>query len=291
MFRRSHHLWMAIMLMACTSAPGIIWETSGSSGSIVVEESAAGMRTLRFGRNGARQSVVKPGDPDHIELSYARMMLAELALSGSSGHMLVLGLGGGSLPMFLRRNYPDAVIDVVEIDPDVVVVAKRFFGVIEDDRLHIHIADARRFVENSVSGIYDLILVDAFGANHAPAHLTTQEFMRSLYKIVSSDGVVVGNLWRRAYNPDYDSMVLTYKSVFNQSILLDVTGDVNSIIIALPANTPINRERFAVAAGNLERKLRLRFDLETLVRNAYQPISALELKGSILLDKDVKAAP
>ena len=86
-------------------------------------------------------------------------------------------------------------------------------------------------------------------------------------------------------------MVLTYKSVFNQSILLDVTSDVNSIIIALAANTPINRERFAVAAGTLERKLRFRFDLETLVRNAYQPISALELKGSILLDKNVKAAP
>jgi spermidine synthase len=157
--------------------------------------------------------------------------------------------------------------------------------------LHIHIADARRFVENSVSGIYDLILVDAYGANNAPAHLTTQEFMRSLYKIVSSDGVVVGNLWRRAYNPDYDSMVLTYQSVFTQSILLNVTSDVNSIIIALAANTPINRERFAVAAGNLERKLRLRFDLETLVRSAYQPISALELNGSILLDKNVKAAP
>ena len=291
MLRRSQHLWMAIMLMACTSAPGTIYETSGSSGSIVVEESAADMRTLRFGRNGARQSVVKPGDPDHIELSYARIMLAELALSGSSGHMLVLGLGGGSLPMFLRGNYPDAVIDAVEIDPDVVVIAKRFFGVIEDERLHIHIGDARRFVENSESGVYDLILVDAFGANNAPAHLTTQEFMRSLHKTVSSDDVVIGNLWRRAYNPDYDSMVLTYKSVFNQNILLDVTGDVNSIIIALPANTPINRERFAVAAGILERKLRFRFDLETLVRNAYQPISALELKGSILLDKNVKAAP
>lgn len=257
----------------------------------MVEESAPGMRTLRFARNGARQSVVKLGDPDHLELSYARTMLAGLALSGSSGRMLVLGLGGGSLPMFLRRNYPDAVIDVVEIDPDVVLVAKRFFGVIEDKRLHIHIADARLFVENSEPGIYDLIMVDAFGANNAPAHLTTQEFMRSLYKTVSSDGVVVGNLWRRAYNPDYDSMVLTYQSVFTQSILLNVTSDVNSIIIALAANTPINRERFAVAAGILERKLRFRFDLETLVRNAYQPISALELKGSILLDKNVKAAP
>jgi len=262
-----------------------------TAGSIVVEESPTGIRTLRFARNGARQSVVKLGDPDHLELSYARTMLAGLALSGSSRRMLVIGLGGGSLPMFLRRNYPDAIIDVVEIDPDVVVVAKRFFGVIEDDRLPIYIADARQFVENSEPGIYDLIMVDAFGANNTPAHLTTQEFMQSLHKAVSLDGVVIGNLWRRAYNPDYDSMVLTYKSVFNQNILLDVTGDVNSIIVALPANTPINRERFAVAAGNLERKLRLRFDLETLVTNAYQPISALELRGSILLDKNVKAAP
>ena len=285
------NLLAILMLVACTSKAAIIHETTGQFGSIVVEEHPMGVRTLRFSRNGARQSVVKLGDPDHLELSYARTVLAGLALSGKSRRMLVLGLGGGSLPMFLHKNYPDATIDVVEIDPGVVAVARKFFEVREDRRLMIHVQDARRFVESAQSGIYDLILVDAFGANSAPAHLTTQEFMRSLRRAVSKEGVVVGNLWRRAFNPQYDSMLLTYRSVFESSILLDVPGDANSILLALPRSDAPDRERFSVQAGNLAKAKGFRVDLETMVKNAYQAGPALKLQGGILFDTKANPAP
>lgn len=281
----------AIVLSTCASTPGIIYEGPGRFGNIVVEENAAGMRTLMFERNGARQSVVKLGDPDHLELSYARTVLAGLALSGKSRRMLVLGLGGGSLPMFLHKNFPEATIDVAEIDSGVIEVAKRYFDVREDARLRIHLEDARSFVESSEPGSYDLILVDAFGANSAPAHLTTQEFIQSLRRAVSTDGVVIGNLWRRPFNRNYDSMVVTYQSVFEQNFVLEVTGDVNSILLAVPRKAPVIREEFASSAGNLARTRGFRVNLEALVRQAFVAVPALRPEGKILLDRDLKPAP
>jgi spermidine synthase len=271
-------IFLATCLIACTATAGIIFEGPGMHGSILVEDNGAGMRTMMFERNGARQSVVKVGDPDHLELSYARTVLAGLALSGKSQRMLVLGLGGGSLPMFLHKNYPQAVIDVAEIDPAVVAVAKRFFDVREDERLLIHLGDARKFVEASAPGRYDLILVDAYGAHSAPAHLTTREFAVSLRRAIAPEGVVLGNLWRRPFNESYDSMVLTYLSVFEKVVVLDVTGDVNSIILALPRNTALNREGLADMAGKVARAKQFRVNLADLVRQAYQEIAALTLK-------------
>ena len=286
---RSFLIAFAMVLTTCASTQEIIYEAPGRFGSIVVVESAAGMRTLMFERNGARQSVVKLGDPDHLELSYARTVLAGLALSGKSRRMLVLGLGGGSLPMFLHKNFPEATVDVAEIDPGVIAVAKRFFDVREDARLRIHLADARSFVESSEPGRYDLILVDAFGANSAPEHLTTQEFIRSLRRAVTAEGIVIGNLWRRPFNQKYDSMVLTYQSGFEQCFMLEVQGDVNSIILAVPRKDPIIMEEFARAAGDLAKIRRFRVNLEALVRQAFVAVPSLKLDATILRDRDPRS--
>ena len=91
-------------------------------------QDAAGLRTLRFEKDGARQTVVRPGEPGRLEMPYQRVALAGLALCPEPRRILVVGLGGGALPSFLRVHYPDAAIDAVEIDPQVVEVAKDFFG-------------------------------------------------------------------------------------------------------------------------------------------------------------------
>jgi len=177
----------------------VLYEKASTFGTIVVTEDENRLRTLRFGRYGARQSVVKPGDPEHLELPYARVAFSGLALSGESRRFLIVGLGGGTLPMFLRRHYPESTIDVVDIDADVVAVAKQYFGFREDDRLRAHVADGRQFVEK-VQLPYDAIFLDAFGADSVPAHLTTQEFLQAVRRAVTPNGVVIGNVWGRFYN-------------------------------------------------------------------------------------------
>src|SRR5712691_10709106 len=185
---------VALCALAC-AAQTVIYEKPSRYNTIIVTEDHSGLRTLLFESGGSRQSVVKPGDPDHLELPYARVALAGLALCEEPRRILVVGLGGGTLPMFLRKHYPNAAIDVAQIDPDVVDVAKKFFGFREDERMQVHVGDGRRFIENVRQPQYDVIYLDAFGAYNVPEHLATQEFLRAVRRAVVPSGVAIGNVW------------------------------------------------------------------------------------------------
>lgn len=63
-------------------------------------------------------------------------------------HVLVIGLGGGSLPLFIHDYFLQSCIDVVEIDPDVLDVAIRWFGFSPGDRLKVHIADGLTYISS-----------------------------------------------------------------------------------------------------------------------------------------------
>src|SRR5438445_12234885 len=101
----------ALSVLAC-AAETVIYEKPSHHNTIVVTEDSNGLRTLLFERGGSRQSVVKPGDPDHLALPYARVALAGLALCEEPRRILALGLGRGTLPTFPAQYYPHAGIAV-----------------------------------------------------------------------------------------------------------------------------------------------------------------------------------
>ncbi|MBI5693090.1 MAG: fused MFS/spermidine synthase [Verrucomicrobia bacterium] len=268
-----------------STEPRVLYDQKGEFGSVIVTE-YAGLRTLQFQHGGARQSVVKLGDPEHLELPYASYAFSGLALCGEPRRILIVGLGGGTLPMFLRRHYPAAVIDAVEIDPDVVRVARRYFGFTEDERLQAHTGDGRAFIEKNRQP-YDLIFLDAFGADSVPPSLTTREFLRAVRRSLKPTGVVVGNIWERRFNPLYDSMIRTYQDTFDEVCLLEVGGAGNRIVLALPRRQNLDRDSFAAQAGKVSTTKKFRFDLSTLVRTGFLPLSNPHPEGRILLDAEL----
>jgi len=288
MLRATWWLAAAVSLAVCTLAIAdqkILYEKKSPYTTIVVTEDDTGLRTLYFEKNGVRQSVVKVGDPDHIELPYARSMMAALALSEQRERVLIVGLGGGTIPMFLHKHYPKMVIDVVDIDPDVVAVAKQFFGFQEDQTLRAHVADGRKFIEQCHQP-YDIIFLDAFGSENIPYHLATKEFLQAVRKAVKPTGVVAGNVWSRAANPLYDSMVRTYQEVFDDLYILDVEYAGNKILLALPRQQRITRAQLAEKAEAISREGRFRFDLGELVTYGYQHARTKNQAGRVLLDRD-----
>ena len=275
----------ALSVVAC--AQTVIYEKASPYNTIIVTEDRNGLRTMLFERGGGRQSVVKPGDPDHLELPYARVALVGLALCEEPRRVLVVGLGGGSLPMFLRKHYPAAEIDVAEIDPGVVDVAKQFFGFREDERTRAHVGDGRQFIENVRQG-YDIIFLDAFGARDVPKHLTTQEFLLAVRRALVPSGVVVSNVWRPAANPLHDSMVRTHQEVFDELFILDVPGDVNNILLALPRKQPLNRSELAQLARKISAAKQFRFDLGEQVEYGFHYASRKSGPGRVLRDADLR---
>ncbi|MGE5523384.1 MAG: spermidine synthase [Rhodospirillaceae bacterium] len=274
-------LALALVAAIARGETSVLYDKPSQYGHIVVTQEAEGLRTLRFERGGARQSVVKPDDPGHIELSYARAALIGLALQEDPRRVLVVGLGGGTLPRFLHAYYPAASIDAVDIDPDVVQVAKDYFGFREDARLRAHVADGRRFIEQ-VRTPYDLIFLDAYGASSVPAHMTTEEFLRTVRRALSSTGVLVGNLWSGDHNNLYAAMARTYEQVFETVKILPAGG--NRIVLALPRQDALEHETLVRRARRVSASKRFQFDLGVMVAEQSEREREAIRKARVLRD-------
>jgi spermidine synthase len=187
----------------------------------------------RFCRIG-RQTCQDVKHPDRIVMNYPQMMLGALFVKPEPRSVLIIGLGGGTLPRALQEVNPGARIDVVEIDPAVVNVARRYFDLGESSKLNVIEADGRVHVKRALRGQqrYDLIMLDAFDHEYIPEHLLTQEFLKEVKSLLAPGGVLAANTFSSSRLYDHEST--TYASVFPQFFNLKRE---NRVIIA--SNGPL----------------------------------------------------
>ena len=268
-----------------TPKEGLLFEGQTMSGLTKVTQDTDEIRTLRFGKQGTRQSVVKVGDLDYLGLPYAKSAMIGLAFTEQLNRILVLGVGAGNIPMFLHKHYLDAQIDVVDIDPQIIALAKQYFNLIEDRRLHIYAQDGRAFIEN-VQKPYDLIFLDAYTAAGIPKHLATKEFLLSLKKALKPSGAIIANVWSTPkVNPLYRSMLRTYQEVFQEVYTLRVPTAGNKIVIALPRLRGLPLNSIAQRAQEISAQKRLPFELSEVLQPGL--IKLIDLQESrVLLDGD-----
>jgi spermidine synthase len=276
-------VWALNLCVPAVAGEKLLLERKSPYNTIVVTEDDRGMRILRFEQGGARQSVVKLGDPDHLELPYVRAIPVALVFVEKPHSVLVVGLGGGTIPGFLRKHFPDLRIDVVEIDPGVAEVARSHFGFREDAGMHAYVADGRQFIERS-GRLYDIIFLDAYGADSVPYQLVTREFLSGVRRALAPGGVVVGNIWGRESNPLYDSMVRTYQAVYDEVSTIDAHGANNKIVVASLRKRAFSKAELVRRSGELTRQLVLRSDLGDIVDRGYRRVDAEGGGGHILTD-------
>jgi spermidine synthase len=187
----------------------------------------------RYCRIG-RQTCQDVKHPDRIVMNYPQMMLGSLFVKPEPRSVLIIGLGGGTIPRALQELVPEARIDVVEIDPAVVNVARRYFDLGESTKLNVIEADGRVHVKRALRGQqrYDLIMLDAFDHEYIPEHLLTQEFLEEVKSLLAPGGVLAANTFSTSRLYDHEST--TYASVFPQFFNLKRE---NRVIIA--SNGPL----------------------------------------------------
>ncbi len=163
--------------------------------SIDVSEQA-GVRYLHFGSTWV-QGAMRIARPWNLELEYTREMMAALLLRDDAHFprkILLIGLGAASLTKFLYKFYPLAHLTIVEIEPKVVMAARQYFKLPEDDkRIHLLIADGVDFVL-STDKKFDLILVDGFNEHAHPGGLNTLPFYQACRTRLSEQGIMATNL-------------------------------------------------------------------------------------------------
>jgi spermidine synthase len=200
-------------------------------------------RCMRFTKQiSARQSCVSLKNPDSLVFNYTKMMLGALYLQPEPDRILIIGLGGGTLPSTLSRILPKAKIEMVEIDPAVVRVAQKYFNFHITSSVNVKEEDGRVFVKRAINkGVkYDLVMLDAFDHEYIPEHLLTKEFLSEVKRVMMPGGVLAANTWSSSRLYDHESV--TYESVFGRFFNLRLNSRV--ILVkhdALPSKSEITK--------------------------------------------------
>jgi spermidine synthase len=254
--------WALPLLLALTIVPAAAWgeppllhaERSLYRQVFVYGDST--LRCLCFTRDCkiGRQSCIDPRQPEKLVFEYTQMMLGSLLLVPDPHSILIIGLGGGTLPRTLGRLLPDAEIDVVEIDPAVIHVATQYFDYHPDAQQHVYEEDGRAYVRRMLrtDKRYQLILLDAYDNQYIPEHLLTLEFLQQVRSLLAPGGIVGANTFSSSRL--YQNESVTYRAVFGTFYNLK-SG--NRVILA--SNAPLpgvaearhNAERFERAFATL----------------------------------------
>jgi spermidine synthase len=211
------------------------------------------------------QSAMNLKDPTALRLIYSRYTSLALAFKPDAKKMLIVGLGGGSIPKKLEKEFPSLEMDVVEIDPEVVQIAKTHFNVRESKNLRLHAQDGRLFLTRTKNQ-YDIILLDAYYSDAMPFHLATKEFFELAQRKLSPGGIIVANLISAVTGPSGKiarSFVKTQRQIFSQVYIFaarrpeNVSTDTiqNVIVIATRDKQRLDIKEIVKRAGALDRGL------------------------------------
>ena len=153
-----------------------------------------GVRSLHIGSDTV-QSAMRISRPWDLELSYTRSMMAFLLFRPEPRSVLMVGLGGGSVAKFMRHYLPEVQVRVLEIDPQVVAIARQCFLVPpDDDRFEVIVSDGAEYMARDDVRA-DVIMVDGYDAESHVEALATREFYADCRARLTAGGMLVVNLW------------------------------------------------------------------------------------------------
>ena len=188
-----------------------------------------GVRSLHLGSDTV-QSSMKLDDPYELVLSYTRAMMAFLLFRPQPEHVLMIGLGGGSLPKFVYKHLPGTRTTVIESEPKVIAVARHYFHLPPDDeRLAVEVAEGGAWVA-AHPHCCDVLMVDGYDSTEQVPQLCSEDFYASARAALSDEGVLVVNLW--SSDGRFDAYLQRIENVFAAVVCVPAERRGNVAVLA-----------------------------------------------------------
>lgn len=172
--------------------------------------------TLAFGHKSRRYVESQRNTADLLELpvSYTKAMTAALAYVEKPDDMLMIGMGGGSITWYLHNHIPKASITAVELDPEMIRLAAKYYELKPAPNYNIVEADGRLFLVRDKKS-YDLIFIDAYRGPFVPFHLLTHEYYELVKKRLKPGGIVAQNVEPSTmlFDSTYATLLQTFDTV------------------------------------------------------------------------------
>jgi spermidine synthase len=218
-------------------------------------------RSMTFGHNRRiyTESVYNTRDDRDLPVSYTRFMTAPLMYAKNVHAILEIGFGGGRTAWYLHKFLPDVQVTSVELDPTVLELAKKYFGIKDEPNFHVANRDGRLFLQESKDK-YDIILIDAYRGPFVPFHLLTKEFYTIVKDHLADGGVVAQNV--EPSTMLFDSAVKTINAVFPQLDFYQADGNIVTIASDGAERTP---EDLAAVADARDKAFGLRYSLKDML--------------------------
>ncbi|NJC94960.1 MAG: spermine synthase [Anaerolineae bacterium] len=248
-----NYLWMPVLIaviailaanQSLKNNPGQVYETESAYNYIQVKQQGD-FTLLRLNEGQGVHSIYNPntlqynGPWDQFLASpyfYADRKPSDIR------RVAIVGLAAGTTARQMTAVYGDIPIDGFELDPKIVEVGQKYFGMTMPN-LNIIIGDGRLNLERSEHK-YDIIAVDAYRPPYIPPHMTTQEFFQIVASHLTDDGVLTIN---SASVPGdrrlVDGLATTMATVFPSIYMVDIPGSLNTMIFATKQET--RAENFA----------------------------------------------
>ncbi|WVZ85250.1 hypothetical protein U9M48_032197 [Paspalum notatum var. saurae] len=215
-------------------------------------------------------------------LSLVASTLCAASASGEKVSTIVIGLGAGCFPMFLRGCLPFVDIEVVELDPLVAELAKKYFGFSMDEQLKVHLGDGIKFIEDSVaanhsvpngraSNAIKILIIDvdssdlSSGLSCPPENFVKDPFLLTAKEFLSEGGLFIINLVSRSSSVR-EMVISRLKAVFEHLYSLQLEEDINEVLFASPSERYIEISNLDTAVTKLKDLLKFPVDIESDIK-------------------------
>ena len=234
-----------------------LWRrTTGGEDEVYITE-RFGVRSLHIGSDTI-QSSMRLARPNDLELSYTRSMMAFLLFNEHPRCVLMIGLGGGSLAKFVYHRMPQARLEVIEVNPRVLAIARTSFYVpADDERFTVRLGDGAEWIARPAPPV-DVIAVDGYDGASQVAELATPRFYETCRQRLTPGGMLVVNLWGN--DRRFDEYLRRIESAFPAATLCLPAEKPGNVIVFGFRDSPGAAQWDALNVK--ARELEARYDLE-----------------------------
>ena len=259
----------AVVLLAAACQSAVVHEARSPFSHIQIRDSGTQRSMLFVGHGGemALETIIDLDAPHRLQHPYSHTMMAGLLYRPTASTCLLIGLGGGAMVRFLNHELPKMRLDVVEIDPVVVTLARDFFGTVAGPHTRIFTEDAVEHLQRAKER-YDLILVNAHlmpsaetNATGLPLSFRAEAFLVRLRERLLPGGAVAFNLIE---GKDTAANIRLIRGAFKTVDVFRSAAAGNVIVVALAAGRP-REDELRKRAQALDRRADRGFSFERVL--------------------------
>jgi len=229
----------------------------------VVDDQNRRVRQLKFDRY--IESAIELDPPHRTQSEYTKYFHLAFVAKPDVRRALFIGAGGGVGPRAFHMHDPEMEIDVVDIDQEVLNIARRDFFLDDSPKIRTIAADGRTFVRSAPNGHYDCIILDAFTiGGRIPFHLATKEYFTLCREKLVDGGVFLMNINSAVRGPTseiFQSMYKTIDEAFPATHAFALGSQIglrdqstNIILVAINGDAELSAENWSERAGRYASK-------------------------------------